>query len=103
MSGIIRVGFCAAILFGVASMAHAQTGRPERPWSVDFGIGWDNGISGNINSSAIGTLNDQAVVILKNKYEDVYGTGRLPHRNEGPLLAHFRWHMAEAAVAVDVS
>ena len=35
--------------------------------------------------------------------EDVYGTGRLPHRNEGPLLARFRWHMAEAAVAVDVS
>jgi hypothetical protein len=44
-------------------------------WSVDFGMGWDNGISGNINSSAIGTLNGQTTVILKNKYEDVYGTG----------------------------
>jgi opacity protein-like surface antigen len=75
MSGTLRVGFCAAILFGVVSMAHAQTGRPERPWSVDFGIGWDNGISGNINSSAIGTLAGETVVILKNKYEDVYGTG----------------------------
>ena len=44
-------------------------------FSVEFGIGWDNSISGNINSSAIGSLNDQTVVILKNKYEDVYGTG----------------------------
>ena len=52
-----------------------EPGRPENPWSVDFGIGFDNGISGNINSSAIGTLNNQTVVILRNKYEDVYGTG----------------------------
>jgi opacity protein-like surface antigen len=87
MSGTIRVGFCAAILFSVASMAHAQTGRPERPWSVDFGIGWDNGISGNINSSAIGTLNGQAVVILKNKYEDVYGTGLHLRFGGGYLLS----------------
>ena len=26
---------------------------------------------------------------------DVYGTGRLPHRNEGPLLADFRWQTAD--------
>ena len=44
-------------------------------WSVDVGIGFDNSISGNINSGAIGTLNGQAVVFTKNTYEDVYGTG----------------------------
>jgi hypothetical protein len=66
-----------AVVLGQASTAQAQaTGAaPEHRWSVDFGIGWDNGISGNINSSGIGTLNNQTVVILKNKYEDVYGTG----------------------------
>jgi len=44
-------------------------------WSFDVGMGWDNGISGNINSGAVGTLNDQITVILPNSYEDVYGTG----------------------------
>jgi hypothetical protein len=62
------------LALGHASLAQAQA-APERRWSVDFGLGWDKGVSGNINSSAIGTLNDQTVVILKNKYEDVYGTG----------------------------
>jgi hypothetical protein len=42
---------------------------------VDFAIGWDNSISGNINSSGIGQINNQAVVILKNSYDAVYGTG----------------------------
>src|SRR5262245_23250625 len=56
----------------VATTAHAQV---TSPWSVEVGIGWDNSISGNINSGAIGTLNNQTVVILKNSYEDVYGTG----------------------------
>ena len=62
------------IVLAFSSAAQAQS-APESRWSVEFGIGWDNGISGNINSSAIGTLNNQTVVILKNKYEDVYGTG----------------------------
>jgi hypothetical protein len=68
--------FCSLIsllVVGFASAAHAQA--PDMPWSAEVGIGWDNGISGNINSSAIGTLNGQTVAILKNKYEDVYGTG----------------------------
>jgi hypothetical protein len=42
---------------------------------VEVGIGWDNSISGNINSSGVGTINDQVVVITKNQYEAVYGTG----------------------------
>jgi len=62
------------VLSAAAAPADAQTGTGS-PWSVDFGIGWDNDIAGNINSSAIGTLNNQAVVILKNTYEEVYGTG----------------------------
>ena len=66
----------ALAMLSMASTASAQLiNPPERPWSVDFGIGFDNGISGNINSGAIGTLNNQATVILKNSYEDVYGTG----------------------------
>jgi opacity protein-like surface antigen len=58
-----------------ASAASAQSDDIDYPWSVEFGIGWDNSISGNINSSGIGRINNQAVVILKNSYEDVYGTG----------------------------
>ena len=70
----IRLLLVAATL-GFASTVYAQPYMPDRPWSVDFGIGWDNTISGNINSGAIGTLNGQSVVILKNRYADVYGTG----------------------------
>jgi hypothetical protein len=58
------------------STAHAQAAAPvEMPWSAEFGIGWDNSISGNINSSGIGVLNNQTTVITKNTYEAVYGTG----------------------------
>jgi hypothetical protein len=64
----------AAVALSVPTAARAQA-RPDHPWVVDFGMGWDKSISGNINSGAIGTLNGQAVVILKNTYEDVYGTG----------------------------
>ena len=72
----ISAGIIAAMLLGTGSIARAQSAAaPESRWSGEFGIGWDNSISGNINSSAIGTLNDQAVVITKNRYEDVYGTG----------------------------
>lgn len=28
---------------------------------------------------------------------DVYGTGRLPQRNQGPLVANYRWRLAEPA------
>ena len=77
----------ALMVLACASVAGAQTAAKQPPakqpqvtppaqrWSVDFAIGFDNSISGNINSSAIGSLNGQTTVILKNKYEDVYGTG----------------------------
>ena len=69
------VGCVVLVLaLGLVSTAQAQA-PPDSKWSADVGIGWDNGISGNINSSAIGTINGQTVAILKNQYEDVYGTG----------------------------
>ena len=52
---ILPITLAAAVL-GLPSTAHAQSSATDYPWSVDFGIGFDNGISGNINSSAIGTL-----------------------------------------------
>ena len=65
------IRICAVVTaLGMASVARAQPVAEK--WSVEFAVGWDNSISGNINSSAVGTLNNQTVVILKNKYEDVY-------------------------------
>jgi hypothetical protein len=65
-----------------AAPAHAQqqtaavAAVPEfSKWTLDFGVGWDNGVSGNINSSGIGQINGQAAVVTANTYEDVYGTG----------------------------
>ena len=65
------------ILSGAASTAWAQAAAADDygPWSFDAAIGWDNGISGHINSSAIGEINNQVVVITSNTYEEVYGTG----------------------------
>jgi hypothetical protein len=76
---MIRRGlFSAAIVtaaLATAATAAAQGAVVEKRWHLDFGIGFDNSISGNINSSGIGTLNGVSTVITKNKYEDVYGTG----------------------------
>jgi hypothetical protein len=81
----VFAGLAAAALITCASSASAQAGSQapptypsadvEQPWSFEFAIGFDNSISGNINSSAIGVLNGQNVAVLKNSYEDVYGTG----------------------------
>ena len=58
-----------------AGTAHAQTTEPEGRWSAEFGMGWDNGITGNINASGVGEINNQVVVITRNTYNDVYGAG----------------------------
>jgi len=71
----VVVGMLVAIPLSAGSPAQAQSAPADSPWSVEAGIGWDNSISGNINSSGIGTINDQVVVITKNQYEAVYGTG----------------------------
>lgn len=73
-----RVFVMAAVLaaLGMASVAQAQDPSILKyKWSFDVGMGWDNGISGNINSGAVGVLNEQITVILPNSYEKVYGTG----------------------------
>jgi hypothetical protein len=74
-AGGARCAACVVVLVAMATPALAQSTDVTYPWSVEFGIGWDNSISGNINSSGIGRINNQNVVILKNTYEDVYGTG----------------------------
>ena len=74
------ITFLRTLLMTVAALcaattSYAQPAAPEYRWSFEFGTGWDKGMSGNINSSGVGRINNQAVVVLKNKYEDVYGTG----------------------------
>jgi len=69
-----------ALAMATAAPAAAQTGpdpagQSFRRWSADVAFGFDNSISGNINSSGVGTLNNQIVVVLSNPYEKVYGTG----------------------------
>jgi hypothetical protein len=68
-----RLGFGMIVITLMAgATAEAQ---PASRWSADVGIGLDNSISGNINSSGVGRIDNQAVVVLKNTYENVYGTG----------------------------
>ena len=71
----VAIGALILLLPIAGSSAHAQATATDSPWNIEIGIGWDNGIGGNINSSGIGQLNDQAVVVTANPYEDVYGTG----------------------------
>ena len=77
------IGVLTTVLFAAAA-AHAQTPAPTAtpptppaysPWNLEVGVGFDNGIAGHINSSGIGDINGQAVVIKANTYEEVYGTG----------------------------
>jgi hypothetical protein len=70
---LFKAAVLAAFAFAPVSIAQAQSTEPR--WSADIAFGIDNGISGNINSSGIGRINDQAVVVLKNTYDEVYGTG----------------------------
>ena len=69
------IGAVVPILLAQPTSARAQTATNESPWSIEAGVGWDNGISGNINSSGIGQINNQVVVVTANSFEDVYGTG----------------------------
>jgi hypothetical protein len=64
-----------AMLLAAAPRASAQAPTFDSKWSFEAAVGWDNGIAGHINSSGIGEINNQAVVITKNTYEEVYGTG----------------------------
>jgi hypothetical protein len=70
-------GILVVMVFGAGSIAAAQTAAQttEHPWSVEFGLGWDNDITGDIIAGGIGQINGQNVVMTRSTYEDVYGTG----------------------------
>jgi hypothetical protein len=85
----IIAGIIVALPFAIGSIAQAQSSPKDTPWSAEFAIGWDNSISGNINSSGIGTLNGQTVVVTKNTYDDVYGTGLHIRFGGGYLIDDF--------------
>jgi opacity protein-like surface antigen len=61
-------------LLASAASATAQV-QGESRIVLDFGVGLDFSINGNVNSGAIGTLEGQAAAILPHSYGDVYGTG----------------------------
>jgi hypothetical protein len=71
---LVWVSVTAMMLLG-AWDARAQGRTGESPWVLDFSIGLDTSINGNVNSGAIGRLEGQATAILPNSYGDVYGTG----------------------------
>ena len=64
----------AFALLASAASAGAQA-QDESRIVLDFGVGLDFSINGNVNSGAIGTLEGQAAAILPHSYGDVYGTG----------------------------
>ena len=70
----VVVAAVAAFLIA-APAAQAQPSVLDYRWSFDVGLGWDNSLSGNINSGAIGNLDGQVAVVTPNSYADVYGTG----------------------------
>lgn len=70
---VIAVAALAALSLPAA--VQAQPSVLDHRWSAEVGLGWDNSLSGNINSGAIGELDGQTVVVTPNSYSDVYGTG----------------------------
>ena len=91
----------APLVSGATAQAQSAAPAGTNKWSAEFGIGFDNSISGNINSGAIGTLNNQTTVITKNSYERC-----LWHRPRTPVRRwlHAQWrHGTERHVYVPVA
>jgi Outer membrane protein beta-barrel domain len=63
------------VFFAGARDVRAQAAADESPWVLDFGVGIDVSLNGNVNSGAIGRLQGLATAILPNPYGEVYGTG----------------------------
>jgi outer membrane protein with beta-barrel domain len=70
---------------------------------LDFGVGFDPSINGNVNSGAIGVLRGQATAILPQPYGDIYGTtlgwyvgGGYVVNHETEVRAGFTWQSADA-------
>lgn len=67
---------CAA--FAGANLFAPQSARAQAsPWSMDVSIGWDNAVSGDFVTGAIGSLQGFPLILEKQKWDDVYGTGML--------------------------
>lgn len=83
-------GFLVCVLVAcawlVAAESRAQGLSDESRWVLDFAIGIDNSINGNVNSGAIGRLEGQATAVLPHTYGDVYGTGIQLRAGGGYLL-----------------
>ncbi len=75
-----------AVLVSASAVYAQQPQAPNLRWSLDIGLGAEHTFSGNINSGSIGTLNNQAVVVVPNSYGHVYGTGFQFHVGGGYLL-----------------
>jgi opacity protein-like surface antigen len=88
VAGAIVLASLGAAPAGAQTATQPAPAKEPSPWSADVAIGFDNSISGNINSGAVGRLNGQTVVILKNSYEDVYGTGLHFRFGGGYMLNH---------------
>jgi len=72
---LICASAIAFVSLGVARDVRAQGQADESPFVLDVGFGIDIGLNGNVNSGAIGRLENQATAILPQPYSDVYGTG----------------------------
>jgi len=57
------VAMALAAWLSAAPAAQAQPSVMDYRWSFDVGLGWDNSISGNINSGAIGTSTARSPVV----------------------------------------
>lgn len=75
MRSCVCISVVAVTLLAGPLSVQAQTPADESPWVVDLGVGIDPSINGNVNSGAIGRLQNQATAVLPNAYGDVYGTG----------------------------
>ena len=72
---LVMIVAAVSFVFSSARDARAQTPGHESPWVLDFAVGIDVSVNGNVNSGAIGRLQDQATAILPQPYGTVYGTG----------------------------
>ena len=72
-----------------AQAAPSTTAPTTSPWSVEGSIGWDNSISGAFLAGAVGTFDGRAIVIDRQDWDDVYGTGLIFNATLGYAFGNF--------------